>query len=842
MNMKIAIDRPSLAGTALALLLNLFTPLALAHHPHDLVDALAVSPSFEEDNTVYIASSGHVLKSVHGGHGWQELVNGLDHTSPVTSILIIPSDTAAEVLLVATDGNGIYRSSDKGASWQNTSKGLESLELDTLSGGIQGKVLAIDESGHLYLSTDSGETWHPSTLPETAVITAADVSASRMLAGDKAGNLYASTDGGAHWVKAAALPSQTAIATIKQDPSDTTGNTFFVGTRDHGLFRTTDNGRSFQQAGRALKGHHIISLAVQPGFMIATTWKEAAFISTDEGNSWTKYSDGLLTDKQANTVKYFSPQFRQIAIAGKDGKTLFLAGFAGLFKSGNHGKNWDELEILPVSLIKGLDVSPSDNDDYSIAISTYGGGAYFSHDHGDTWVIANKGLNTTRLMDMHYSPTYSQDHTLFSGSVGLLLKSTDRNGSWEQIPVSYRTLKNRIIGKLIRWGLPQDLGWSYLDKVDKVPVYPVTMAPSTDYANDNTVIFGTRWHGIYRSEHGGLEAYNAWLHTDGAITGLKLSPNYTDDHTVLAYVRGDGIYKSTDTGDNWNKLVKGLPADATSGMKIGTHSSNEDYTLAFSPGYKKDRTVFAAGPSGLYVSTDQGENWNEIHSDTLGNKPHIVAFALSPDYTRDRTMLVSLKGRGLYRTVNGGKQFDQIGKSLIENNHSITRMAFASQYASNRTIYAASSQDLFRSDDGGDHWTLLQRPARYEDQRGVIHYTGNWKERRGDGYSATSIHDTSERGATVSLDFYGCGVRWIASKSPDGGKARVYLDDAPVATVDLAADKTQDMAVAFSRTGLTCGPHSIRVEAGTGTDKAGRISFDAFDVLPEKPVLSQATP
>ncbi|GEM_PF-794604 len=842
MNMKNVIDRPYLAGTVLALLLNIFPLMALAHHPHDLVDALAVSPSFEVDNTVYIASSGHVLKSVHGGHGWQELVNGLDHTSPVTSILIIPTDGTPGTVLVATDGNGIYRSTDEGTSWRNTSKGLESLEISTLSGGLQGKVLAIDESGHLYFSSDSGESWQVSTLPDTAVITAADVSAGRMLAGDEAGNLYASTDGGAHWKKAAQLPSQTAVTTIKQDSSDATGNSFFVGTRDHGLFRTTDKGSSFQQAGSALKGHHIISLAIQPGFMIATSWKEAAFISTDNGNSWTKYSDGLLTDKQANTVKYFSPQFRQIAIAGKDGKTLFLAGFAGLFKSGNHGENWDELEILPVSLIKGLDVSPSDGDDYSIAISTYGGGAYFSHDHGDTWIIANKGLNTTRLMDMHYSPTYPQDHTLFSGSVGLLLKSTDIKGSWEQIPVSYRTLKNRIIGKLMYWGLPQDIGWSYLDKVDRVPVYPVTMAPSTDYANDNTVIFGTRWHGIFRSEHGGLDAYNIWLHTDGAITGLKLSPDYTNDHTVFAYVRGDGIYKSTDTGDNWHKLTRGLPADATSGAKVGTHSSNEDYTVAFSPGYQSDRTVFAAGPSGLYVSTDQGENWTEIRSTILGDKPHIIAFALSPDYVNDRTMLVSLKGRGLYRTVDGGKHFSQIGKALIENNHSITRMAFASQYASNRAIYAASSQNLFRSDNGGDNWTLLQRPARYEDQRDVIHYTGHWNERRGKDYSATSIHYTDESGAAVSLDFYGCGVRWIASKSAEGGKARVYIDGTLAATVDLAADTTQDMAVAFARTGLTCGPHSIRVEAGTGADKAGRVTFDAFDVLPEKQVLGRSTP
>ncbi len=825
------------AGVLLALSYFVFTLPAYGHHPHDLVDALAVSPSYENDNTVYIATTGHILKSVHGGFGWKELVNGLDHTSTVTSILIVPSPGTPGILLVATEGNGIYRSTDEGASWKKSGKGPGNPSISTLSGGSQGNVLAIDESGHLYLSTDSGETWNLTTIPDKTVITAADVSTGKMLAGDDSGNLYASLDKGIHWSKAAQLPSETAITTIRQDPSDTTGNTFYTGTRDHGLFRTTDNGSTFQQAGNALKESHVISLAVQPGFIIATTWEEAAFISTDSGNSWTMYSEGLLTDEQANTVKYFSPQFRQIAIAGDNGKTLFLAGFAGLFRSTNHGKSWNELETLPVSLIKGLDVSPSDNDDYSIAISTYGGGAYFSHDHGDNWVIANKGLNTTRLMDVHYSPTYSRDHTLFSGSIGQLLKSTDVNGSWEQIPVSYRTLRNRIIGKLMYWGLPRDIGEPYLEKVGRLPVYPVVMAPSTNFAADNTVLFGTRWHGIFRSENGGADAYSVWLHTDGAITGLKLSPDYTVDHTVFAYVRGDGIYKSTDAGDNWHKVTEGLPADATSGAKIGTHSSNEDYTIAFSPAYSRDSTVFAAGPSGLYRSTDQGESWDEIRSKTLGEKPHIIAFSLSPDFASDRTMLLSLKGRGLFKSVNGGKDFDRTGNALIENNHAITRMAFASDYANNRTIYAASSQNLFRSGDGGNSWVLLRRPVRYEDQRDVIHYTGSWKESRGKDYSATSVHQTNEDGATVSLDFYGCGITWITSKSPAGGKARVFIDDARVAVVDLGAANEQAMTAAFSRTGLPCGPHSIRVEADLKKDsesgKSKRVTFDAFDVLPE---------
>jgi len=596
MNMDTVLNRQRIVRAFLILSLNAFAPCAFAHHPHDLVDALAISPSYEEDNTVFIASTGHVFKSVNGGYGWQELVNGLDHTSSVSSIVITTTKFNSGAILVSTLGNGVYRSTDGGSSWQHSSRGLDSPEIKTLSGGSGGVVLAIDSAGHIYTSSDDGATWQTGVLPADTVITAATVLSGRILAGDNTGRIYSSADNGAHWTSIARLPAETEITTINIDPADASGSTFYAGTRDLGLYKTTDNGDSFQQAGSELSGHYIVSLALHPDFMIATTWKEAAFVSTDRGQTWIKYAEGLLTDKQANTVKYHSPQFRQIAIANDAHQTMFLAGFSGLFKSAYGDQHWKELETLPVSLIKGLDVSSSENDDYSVAITTYGGGAYFSHDHGESWIIANKGLNTTRLMDINFSPAYADDQTLFSGSVGLLLKSTDPAGSWQQIPVGYRSLKQRIVGKLIHWGLPPDIGYSYLDKVEKVPVYPVIVAPSPDYASDKTILIGTRWHGLYRSEDGGPDSASVWLHTDGAITILTLSPDFSNDHSAFAYVRGDGIYKSTDKGDNWQQVTQGLPPDATSSITTGDHAAKGDYEVVFSPGYANSFRSRPLGP------------------------------------------------------------------------------------------------------------------------------------------------------------------------------------------------------------------------------------------------------
>ena len=53
--------------------------VAYAHTPHDVIDALELSPTFSKDKTLFIAISDHLFKSTDGGFSWTELVNGLDH-------------------------------------------------------------------------------------------------------------------------------------------------------------------------------------------------------------------------------------------------------------------------------------------------------------------------------------------------------------------------------------------------------------------------------------------------------------------------------------------------------------------------------------------------------------------------------------------------------------------------------------------------------------------------------------------------------------------------------------------------------------------------------------------
>lgn len=829
-------SRMSQIKILLTLFILLNTSCLFAHHPHDMVDAMAVSPTYITDKTIYVANAERLFKSGNGGSSWKELVNGLDHTHHISSIEIPDSSAESDTVFIATLGDGVYRSTNGGVSWNKTNVGLHNLEIKHLTARSQGVILALDTAGQLHTSKDNGNSWLNAVTPENTAITSISQQTqfidNKILAGDSQGRVLSSTDSGVHWMTIAHLPVKTTVTEIVIDPSDTSGSAYFLGTRDNGLYKTSDNGASFQQLNNGLQPKNIVSLALSRNFsrnhtMIATTWREAVFISTDGGGSWNKYDAGLSTDKQADTPAYQSPHFRQAIIVSDDNQTVFLAAYTGLFKSDNGGQAWDEIETLPVSLITGMAVSPSVNGRQSIAISTYGGGSYVSDDKGRSWTIGNKGLNTTRLMEIEFSPSFQEDHTLFSGSIGRLLKSTDGGDSWEQINVRYDSMLKKLIYKLRSFGIN---GLQYLSKQEKSLVYPTVFSPSPDYASDKTLFFGTRWHGMYSSDEHGQNAQNIWGNTNGAVTSLSLSPDFPADHTIFTYIREDGIFKSSDSGDTWHKVVEGLP---------NMQSEHGDFSVVFSPVYSSDKTLYASGPTGLFLSADQGESWNAVDVGAFGSAPNVLSLGISPNYANDHTLLISLKGHGLYRSVDSGQHFVKAGEALIKNNHSLERIRFSSDFVNDHTIYAASHRNIFRSSDSGDNWTLLHRPVRYEDRRDVIQYEGNWIEEKNDEYSASTIHYSDNQGDKTTLKFFGCGIRWITTKSPQGGIANVYIDNSVVDSIDLYSDQLEAMSAVFTKTDLACKPHTITIEVGKRQKRESakrRVMIDAFDVLPNDSV------
>ncbi|MGB9695177.1 MAG: stalk domain-containing protein [Caldisericaceae bacterium] len=102
-------------------------------------------------------------------------------------------------------------------------------------------------------------------------------------------------------------------------------------------------------------------------------------------------------------------------------------------------------------------------------------------------------------------------------------------------------------------------------------------------------------------------------------------------------------------GDNQNQWKK----------PIGVYGGEID-TIKFSPNFSSDKTIFAAGPEGLYSSNDGGENWNILNY-TGGEGATTIA--LSRNFATDNTLIAGSKA-GLYISKDSGKTWTSFQKGL----------------------------------------------------------------------------------------------------------------------------------------------------------------------------------
>jgi hypothetical protein len=366
--------------------------------------------------------------------------------------------------------------------------------------------------------------------------------------------------------------------------------------------------------------------------------------------------------------------------------------------------------------------------------------------------------------------------------------------------------------------------------------YPSVLVISPVFDSDQTIFFGTRWHGIYKSVDGGHTNSLVFDSMGAPVMSMAISPDFLSDATLFASVRNKGIFKTTDGGNSWVTVNIGLNfLDRWQLSNDEVQDSNRDIILKISPNYSKDKTVYAACSEGLYKTTDSGKKWRIIENDLFGEKSYIYSITLSSDYEKDQTVIVSIKGRGLLKSKDGGKTFTKIAPQLIHENHILRWIEFSKFYSKDRTIYAASNEELFRSTDRGGTWKIIERPVRYENHRDVFKYDGPWETIENDNYSASRVSYSNIANAKMTLFFVGSGIDWIGSTANDQGIAKIYIDDKHVANVDQYNKSREFLKKTFTIRELPFGPHKIAIEVSGMKNSASagnRIEVDALDVLP----------
>lgn len=702
-----------------------FSNVIYAHTPHDDIFSVAISPEYKNDRTVLIITRGMALRSTDGGKDWHRIVNGLDNHFVPFSIDI--SDTNKKVMFMATLGDGLYKSEDEGASWFPIGSELESgvLDLVAVSPNNSDTVFVRDAAGRMFRSLDGGISWTGITPDDVKISAFTFVSETRseIVIGDISGTVYLSNNAGDTWNKLQSTDRDTAITAIAARRLNDSGTHIFVGTAIGEVLKLTDGGAVFERLFQGNTDQTVTDIAFSPdypqdGSVFAVLWDDGILYSGDRGKTWVIRTDGLTRHNQSK--KQGRPAFGSILVSSNyvRDRTLFLAGYDGLFRSTDSGKKWSQIETLSPVILTGLGISPNFAEDKTVAVTSYLWGAYLSNDNGASWHPVNSGVGDynrteglTRLFNIVFSPGFGSDRVLFSSTWYRILKSDNSGRRWKQtVPVDSKSWRRTH--------------------------HAMILVPSPTFDKDSVVYIGTHRGQLFKSRDRG-ESFSLLHEFETGISSLVLSPNFSSDSEIFAGVNGD-IYKSVDGGYIWSRKAFDLCSRSPAGTIIRQFSAklpgrlgNEmkkwggqiekenrligGVKLVISPNYASDHMIFAGTSVGLFSSSDGGEIWTPIGDSVFGPHAFIEGIGISPDYGKDRTLLISVRGKGLFKSTDGGWSFSSIGRHLIEKNHLLSNppyfpipnsapIMFSPTYAMDQIIFGYSYTSLFRSSNGGQTW------------------------------------------------------------------------------------------------------------------------------------------
>ena len=120
------------------------------------------------DGTIFAGCSMGVLKSTDQGKTWMWTSLGPAHDITKAAVSAIIVDPLTDFILVSTDGNGMLRSMDYGATWEKINSGLSTLWMGGLSVSSKFGIFSGTDEG-FFNSVNGGTFWYLVGLKERII-------------------------------------------------------------------------------------------------------------------------------------------------------------------------------------------------------------------------------------------------------------------------------------------------------------------------------------------------------------------------------------------------------------------------------------------------------------------------------------------------------------------------------------------------------------------------------------------------------------------------------------------------------------------------------------------------
>lgn len=575
------------------------------------------------------AASGGIFKTVNGGNDWAPIFDDQQMLS-IGDIEI--SKTNNNLIWVGTgevnagggslvyDGDGIYKSTDGGATWQ--SKGLPEVgsvgkivldpnNEDVAFVGAMGPLFRNSSDRGVYKTTDGGDSWqqvlfvsdstgvidmaiHPTN---GNIVYAASWERIRRPNNRQYGGItsaiYKTTDGGANWTELTnGLPNLASQkGRISIDISQSNPDVLYARYANasgsiQGVYKTTNGGGSWTAVNS--------SQLTDVGFH---WWFGGIFIDPTDEN--TLYNVDFVVQKSTNGGASWSNSFSNVHVdqhalafnASVPGEVL-LGNDGGLYYSSNDGASSVKDLKLPITQFYRMNVDAQNEN------KIYGGAQDNSTSRTQTggladWSIIYGGDGFQPLVD----PTNTNViYALYQ--YGALGKSTN-NGS------SFSSATNGISGgDRKNWDTP----------IAFDPSNPQTLYYGANRLYKTTNAAGN-WTAISQDLTNGPHSGNL---TFGTITTISVSPL---DNDIIFVGTDDGkAWVTQNGGTTWTDISAGVPNRWVTKILASREDPNTAYlTLS---GYRYGEDV-----GHVYKSIDLGNNWADIST----NLPDIPVNDLEQD-------------------------------------------------------------------------------------------------------------------------------------------------------------------------------------------------------------------
>lgn len=667
--------------------------------------AVPETPPRAHRYTFYVATrSGGLWKTTNNGTTFQPLFDD-QSVSSIGAVTVAPSD--ARTVWVGTGGadnarstyygDGIYKSTDAGATWRN---------------------MGLEDSQHI-----ARIVVHP-TNPDIVYVAAMG----HLFSANEVRGVFKTTDGGESWDKVLYVNESVGAIdlVVNRDEPDVVYAAMYEkyrypwhfeeGGPESGIYKTTDGGRDWTRLGGGLptgkigrigldiyrRDPNIVYAIVENANLRPPSEEEAeadrlrgrqpqertlggeVYRSDDAAATWTK-----MNSPEDNVGGKAAYSFNQIRVDPNDDKKVIVNTVA-LANSTDGGKTWHDVDWPPKRMfpnffgdVRTMWIDPEDSD--RIILGT-DGGVHLSYDGGKTSdFYDNLPLGEFYAIDVDMEDPYHiygglQDHESWKGPVNSWSGEVSLE-DWVTVG-SGDGMYNQVD--------PTDSRWLYNSSqhgtIHRVDQQRATRRLITPHSNPGEPAYRFTWN-----------------------TPIHISPH----NPAIVYTGGQMLLRSLNRGDDWEEVSPDLSTNDP--VKIAGRGNIQYCTITtISESPVKSGVIWLGTDDGrVHVTRDHGAHWTDLTlriADAGGPENFWVsrvhasgsdaatAYAAKSGYRRDDFRPF------LFKTTNHGESWTAITHDLPERPINVV----FEDRKNPSLLFLGNDVGVYVSIDGGDDWVPMK--------------------------------------------------------------------------------------------------------------------------------------